>query len=169
MKVTMWAVPVALMVMAGGLAAWSQPSSNKPAAQPTKAPEAKKSLYDRLGGADGIATVIDDFVPRVATNPVITANPQVAASLAKASVPGIKFKLTAQVCDVTGGPWKYAGRGMKEAHAKLAITEAEWNAGVADLRASLDKFHVPTAEQDELIAIIATTKKDIVMPVDTTK
>ncbi|CAG1010832.1 Group 1 truncated hemoglobin GlbN [Phycisphaerales bacterium] len=167
MKVTGLAVTAALVLAVGGLAAWSQPASKPASTQPATAKEAKKSLYDRLGGADGIATVIDDFVPRVATNPVITANPQVAASLAKASVPGIKFKLTAQVCDVTGGPWKYAGRGMKEAHANLNISEAEWNAGVADLRASLDKFHVPTAEQDELIGLIATTRKDIVMPTDT--
>lgn len=71
--------------------------------------------------------------------------------------------VTAQVCEATGGPCKYARRTMKAAHAKLNITEAEWDAMVADFKVTLDKFSVPAAEQQELIAIVATTKQDIVV------
>jgi hemoglobin len=68
-----------------------------------------------------------------------------------------------RVCQVTGGPCVYGGKGMKEAHASLRITQMEWDAMVADFKASLDKFKVPTVEQNELFAIVGTTKADIVV------
>jgi hemoglobin len=63
---------------------------------------------------------------------------------------------------VTGGPCKYTGQGMKESHANFHITQKEWDALLVDFRASLDKFKVPAAEQNELVAIIESTKPDIV-------
>ena len=51
---------------------------------------------------------------------------------------------------------------MKEVHAGMQITNAEFDAAAGDLIASLDKFKVPQKEKDELIAIIATTRKDVV-------
>jgi len=59
-------------------------------------------------------------------------------------------------------PDKYAGRPMKESHQHLHITEAEWQAMLSDFEKTLDKFKVPEAEQKELIAIVESTKKDIV-------
>jgi hypothetical protein len=41
--------------------------------------------------------------------------------------------------------------------------EKQWDAMVADFKVTLNKFKVPQKEQDELIAIVATTKPDIVM------
>ena len=64
---------------------------------------------------------------------------------------------------MTGGPCKYAGRDMKAAHAHLNISEKEWQAMLADFRKTLDKFSVPAAEQAELIAIVNSTKTDIVV------
>jgi hypothetical protein len=37
----------------------------------------KSSLYDRLGGVYSIATVVDDFIDRVMTDPRLNANPLV--------------------------------------------------------------------------------------------
>jgi len=122
----------------------------------------KKPLYDRLGGAYAIATVVDDFIERLLVDDVLNANPAIKASRDRVPKAGLKFHVTTLVCQVTGGPCKYTGRTMKESHAKLNITEAQWNAMVADFRTTLDKFKVPKAEQEELIAIVATTKADIV-------
>ena len=68
------------------------------------------------------------------------------------------------VCQASGGPEKYTGRGMKESHQHLNITPAEWDAMVADFKMTLDTFKVPQTEQQELIAIVGSTKKDIVRP-----
>ncbi len=122
----------------------------------------KKPLYDRLGGVYNIATVVDDFIERLLVNPTLNANAAIKASRDRVPKAGLKFHVTTMVCQVTGGPCKYTGRSMKEAHARLNITDAEWTAMVADFKVTLAKFEVPQAEQDELFAIIATTKPDIV-------
>jgi hemoglobin len=126
------------------------------------AEEPPKALYDRLGGVYSIATVVDDFIERLLVNDTLNANP--AINRARAHVPkaGLKFQVTALVCQVTGGPCKYTGRAMKESHQKLYITEAEWQAMVVDFRKTLDQFEVPAREQQELIAIVGSTKPDIV-------
>ena len=75
---------------------------------------------------------------------------------------GLKFHVTALVCAATGGPCMYTGRSMKDSHATLNINEAQWQAMVADFHKTLDKFKVPSREQQELITIVGSTKKDIV-------
>ena len=54
------------------------------------------------------------------------------------------------------------GRGMKESHARLHITEKEWGVMVAEFKRSLAKFKVPAQEQKELFDIVGKTKPDIV-------
>lgn len=121
-----------------------------------------KSLYDRLGGVYAIATVVDAFIERLLVNNTLNANPAISAARTGVPKAGLKFQVTALVCEVTGGPCKYTGRSMKESHAHLNITGKEWDAMVADFRATLDQFKVPAAEQKELIGIVATTRPDIV-------
>jgi hemoglobin len=54
------------------------------------------------------------------------------------------------------------GRDMKTTHTGLGITEADWDAAAKHLVAALDKYKVPQAEKDELMAFVGTQKKDIV-------
>ena len=131
--------------------------SNAASAQP-----APKSLYDRLGGVYNIATVVDDFIERLLVNNTLNANPAISEARARVPKAGLKFHVTALVCEVTGGPCKYTGRTMKEAHARLNINERQWQAMIADFRTTLDKYKVPPPEQNELIKIVESTKKDIV-------
>ncbi len=132
------------------------------AAEKAAAQAQKKSLYDRLGGVYAIATVVDAFVERLLVDNVLNANPAIAEARNRVPKAGLKFQVTALVCEVTGGPCKYTGRDMTSAHAALKINEKHWDAMVADFRATLDQFKVPKPEQEELIAIVATTKPEIV-------
>lgn len=132
------------------------------ASQAARAQAPAKTLYERLGGVYSIATVVDDFIERLLVDDVLNANPAIKEARGRVPKAGLKFHVTAMVCEVTGGPCKYTGRGMKEAHEKLNINEGQWNAMVGDFRKTLDKFKVPMNEQDELVGIVATTKKDIV-------
>lgn len=52
---------------------------------------------------------------------------------------------------------------MKASHTHLNITEKEWLAMLADFKATLDTFKVPGPEQKELVAIVESTKSDIVV------
>jgi len=139
-------------------------------AQLTRAQEQKKempkerSLYDRLGGVYAIAVVVDDFLDRVVDDPVLNANPRIKEARDRVPKAGLKYRVTELVCQVTGGPCTYTGRSMKDSHAHLNITEKEWQALLHDFRQSLEKFKVPEKEQQELIAIVESTKKDIVVP-----
>jgi hemoglobin len=66
------------------------------------------------------------------------------------------------LCKATGGPCLYFGRDMKTAHAGSGITEADWQASVKDLTATLDKFKVPAREKQEVLDAISGLKPGIV-------
>lgn len=121
------------------------------------------SLYERLGGSYAIATVVDDFIERLLVNDELNANPAVKASRERVPKAGLKFMVTLMVSEVTGGPERYTGRTMKDAHAHLNISAAEWDVMVAEFKKTLAKFNVPQNEQDELLNIVSTTKADIVI------
>src|ERR1700740_1771400 len=122
---------------------------------------AKPLLYDRLGGVYSIATVVDDFIDRIMTDPRLNANPKVDEAHHRVPPAGFKYLVTEMVCWATGGPQLYTGRSMRESHHHLEITPPEWDAFLDDLQTSLDKFSVPAAEQGEIKAIVASTMPDI--------
>jgi hemoglobin len=62
----------------------------------------------------------------------------------------------------TGGPTTYEGAEMKNVHAGMHIANPEFDAAVGDLKATLDKLRVPTDEQKELLAIIESTRPQVV-------
>ncbi len=123
---------------------------------------AGKSLYERLGGLKGITLVSDDFIDRLVKNATLNKNKAINAGRKSSPPPYLKFQVSQLVCEVTGGPCKYTGKNMKEAHAHLHITENEWKIMTADFKRSLDKFKVPEAEQKELFDIVGKTKSDVV-------
>jgi hemoglobin len=133
------------------------------AGQSLEAQQQQRSLYDRLGGVYPISMVVDAFIDTLLANDVLNANPAIDAARKRVPAPGLKFHVTTLVCQTTGGPCVYTGRGMKEAHAHLNITEREWQAMLADFRGVLDQFEVPEQEQSELVTIVESTKKDIVI------
>lgn len=130
--------------------------STSPATTTTTQPSGT-SLYDRLGGIDAIRAVVKDFVEEQ-----VAKDPRINARFANTDIPKLEEHLTNQICEATGGPCKYTGRSMKESHAGMGVTEAEFNALVEDLKKSLAKFEVPQAEQDELIGALAKMHDDIV-------
>lgn len=129
----------------------------KPETTTTVSQPSATSLYDRLGGVDAIKAVVKDFVEEQ-----VAKDPRINARFVNTDIPKLEEHLTNQICEATGGPCKYTGRSMKESHAGMGITEAELGALVEDLKKSLAKLNVPDAEQDELIALLATMHDDIV-------
>src|SRR5687767_16031865 len=123
----------------------------------------KPSLYDRLGGVYNIATVVDDLIDRVMVDGRLNANPRVDEAHHRVSPAGFKYFVTEMVCWAAGGPQKYSGRSMGDSHRHLMITEEEWEAFMDDFQQTLDKFGVPGPEQQEVIAIVESTKEAIVV------
>ena len=123
----------------------------------------KNSLYQRLGGVYNIAPVVDEFLEVLYNDDVLNANPRIKEARDRVPKAYLKYHVTSMVCQASGGPEKYTGRAMKESHQHLNIKENEWQAMLADFKKVLDKFQVPAQEQRELIAIVESTKKDIVL------
>jgi hemoglobin len=129
------------------------------AAMQTASEPAKPSLYQRLGGREGIAGVVDDFVANVVADPRVNGR---FKGLQPAQVFKLKSNLSDQICDATGGPCAYVGRAMKDVHAGMKITDAEWTATVENLAKALDKRKVADKDKQELIGLLAPMKQDIV-------
>jgi hemoglobin len=126
-------------------------------------PQDIPSLYDRLGGLYNIAVVVDDFIDRVMGDPRLNANPRVDEAHHRVSPQGFKYYVTEMLCWAAGGPQTYSGRTMGDSHRHLMITDEEWVAFMEDLQQSLDRFEVPQPEQDEVKAIVESTKEAIVV------
>jgi len=118
-----------------------------------------KSLYDRLGGYDGISKVVDDFIGRLVGDKQFE---KFFIGQSTDSRKKIRQHIVDQFCSATGGPCLYTGRDMKTTHGGLGITEAEWNGAAKHLVASLDKFKVDEKSKGEVVAFVTTLKKDIV-------
>src|SRR5262245_66250685 len=106
--------------------------------------EPEPSLYKRLGGREGIALVVGDFVTNMAQDSRVNAR---FKDMKPADVEKLKSNLADQICDATGGPCSYLGKDMKTVHKNMKITEAEWNATVENLGKALTKQRVPATEQ----------------------
>ena len=119
----------------------------------------QKSLYERVGGYDALAAVVDDFIVRLVTDKQFE---KFFAGASTDSKKRIRQHILDQFCAATGGPCVYTGREMKTSHAGLGITNAEWDAAAKHLAASLDKFKVPEKEKGEILAFVTSLKKDIV-------
>lgn len=140
-------------------------SAEAPAGEASAPASATRSLYDRLGGERAIGAVVDDFIPRASANPRVNFARKGTTKVWEATpenIARVRKGLVEFIGSATGGPQKYAGKPMKEAHAGMRITGAQFDAAAADLAASLDALKVPRAERDELLALVATTRADIV-------
>ncbi|MFN2469684.1 MAG: group 1 truncated hemoglobin [Gaiellaceae bacterium] len=80
----------------------------------------------------------------------------------RSDIPRLKKMLVDQVCEAAAGPCTYTGRNMKETHLGMGVTAGEYDALVEDLIATLDEFGVPTADQEELLGLVAPMRGDIV-------
>ena len=119
----------------------------------------EKSLYERVGGYNALAAVVDDFIVRLVSDKQFE---KFFSGASNDSKKRIRQHILDQFCAATGGPCVYMGRDMKTSHAGLGITNVEWDAAAKHLTASLDKFKVPEKEKGEILAFVVSLKKDIV-------
>ena len=120
-----------------------------------------KSLYDRLGGKTAITAVVNQFVDNVAHDDRINKFFSKTAADPK-RLAKFKGNLVDQICQASGGPCKYKGKDMKTAHQGMGITDADFNALVEDLVASLNKFKVGDKEKNELLGVLGPMRSQIV-------
>jgi hemoglobin len=127
---------------------------------------AEKSLYERLGGIYAIAAVVDHFSDALLKNPkIVNANPELKqwhTVSYRERLPGLKFLRTLWSVSVAGGPFKYTGEALRDAHFDLRITPEVFDEVIlGELGRTLDHFKVPGREKEEVLAAFKAQKMDV--------
>ena len=128
------------------------------AAAPDPSPS---SLYARLGGQAVVAAFVNETIDKV------VADPKLKRSFKGSNIRRIKRLFAEQVCQLSGGGCVYSGDTMREVHANHHITEAEFFGVVEVLRSAMRDHGVALRERNELLALLAPMKRDIVEPLAT--
>src|SRR5256712_9849003 len=89
--------------------------------------EQPPSLYKRLGGLDGIALVVDDFVANMVADPRVNARFQ---GMQPPAVFRLKSNLSDQICDAAGGPFPHLLPVIQTTLHGLNVSEAAWQASL---------------------------------------
>jgi len=117
------------------------------------------SLYQRIGGYDAIARVVDDFFGRFAADPAFTP---FLGGLNSAAQGRVRQNFIDYFCARAGGPCLYNGRDMAAAHEGLAIGAQHFDAVILHIGAALEAQRVPAAEGRELLALLRELRASIV-------
>lgn len=116
----------------------------------------QRTLYDELGGQEGVEQIVELLLTK------ISDDPRIAAQFAAVDILRLNDKLVEQICFESGGPCTYTGKDMVEAHAKQKVSNADFNALVEDLMWAMDQRRIPRATQNRLLARLAPMHSEIV-------
>ncbi len=118
------------------------------------------TIWERLGGETGVRKVVDDILLAAAEDPKINffrgkkPDPKIIGNL--------RQTLVEMISENTGGPLKYTGKTMAEAHKGMKITDEEFDAFVDVIVKVLKKHKVDEADIKTLGKLLESTRKDIV-------
>jgi hemoglobin len=119
----------------------------------------EKSLYQRLGGYDAVAAIVDDFGMRLAGEERFK---RFFSGHSRETQIRQRQLVVDLVCQLTGGPCFYIGRDLKAAHAGLGVSKEDWEAAGKLFGETLAKLKVGEREQQDLNALIGARAKEIV-------
>jgi hemoglobin len=117
---------------------------------------AEPTLYDQLGGHDGIARIVHNAMDLYFTDPRLTHD------FDNINRDWLEPRFNTFFCHITDGPCVYKGRSMAASHHGLHINEARFNAVVEDMQTALDQAGVPFRTQNRLLARLAPMERVIV-------
>ena len=116
-----------------------------------------KSLYERLGGGNGIAGIVGDVVAAHLVNPLVKARFENVEDIDK-----LKRLATEFFAAGSGGPEKYSGKDMHAAHQGMNISEQEYLAVMDDIMGVLSKRGIDDQTQKDVLAILYSLKGEII-------
>ena len=128
-----------------------------------------KGLFDRLGGFFGIAAVVNNFSDAILVNAVLNQNPALAEwnqTQAPTRLPGLKFLRTMWIAAMVGGPIKYTGQPLEQAHDRFNMTAAEFAEVGSEIVKALQAAGVAQADIDQAVCIYQTSMDEVVSSSD---
>ena len=119
----------------------------------------EKTLYERLGGYEGIINFVEDLLPR------LEADSQLGRYWQHRGDDGVareKQLLIDYLCASAGGPMYYTGRDMKTSHKGMRISESDWSIFMEHAGDTMKALNVPQQECEEIASFVTSLKDDIV-------
>lgn len=117
------------------------------------------TLYERLGGYDGITQFVNNLLPR------LQSDAQLGRFWQHRGDDGIdreKQLLIDYLCANAGGPLYYTGRDMQLSHKGMKISESDWSQFLEHAGATMQALQLPRQECDNITAFVSSLKNDIV-------
>jgi len=115
-----------------------------------------RTLYVQLGSARGLDALVDRLLREMATSD------RVAPHFRKTDIARFRRQLTAHLCQLADGPCSYDGASIREVHRGMAISAGDFNALVECLIRAMDSLAIPTATQNQLLALLAPLQTEVV-------
>jgi hemoglobin len=113
------------------------------------------SIYSRIGGEEAVNAAVDIFYKKV------LSDDRVNEFFDFIDMPSQIDKQKKFLAMAIEGPNHYSGKDMREAHKGMNLTEAHFTAVAENLMATLDELNVPIDLQDEILALVGSTKSDV--------
>ena len=114
------------------------------------------TLFERLGGKEGIQRLVTDIVDNHYRNPLIRTRFEKVKDRAALERLSVEF-----LCAGSGGPQAYSGRGLVAVHQGMNISEQELIAAIDDIVAAMSKNQLEQSAQNEVVAILYSLKGDV--------
>lgn len=116
------------------------------------------SVYDRIGGEDGILAAATLFYDKV------LSDPDLSPFFRGLNIDQQIRKQVALMSWAFGGPDKYEYRGLSEAHSGLrarGLNDTHFDAVTNHLGATLQELGVPQELANEALTIVASTREQV--------
>lgn len=116
------------------------------------------SLFERLGGREGVAKLTAQVVDNHIANPVVGTRFANAAMSRDRIVAGA----TEFFCTGLSGVETYTGQSMLDVHKGMNISDNELNEVLDDVIAACRSLGIGEQEQAEVLAILYGMRKDVI-------
>ncbi|MCX2745514.1 group 1 truncated hemoglobin [Mangrovivirga sp. M17] len=121
----------------------------------------QKSLYERLGGANGIEALVDDIVDAHMKNPVVKAR-FLPLKEDQNHYNEVRRHLINFLASGSGGPEEYTGKDMPAAHKGMNISAGEYMSVIDDIMFALKKHNIDEESQKDVLAIAYSLKDQMI-------
>ncbi len=113
------------------------------------------TVFEQIGGAAAVDAAVDIFYRKVLSDPIISH------FFDTVDMDRQVGKQKAFLTMAFGGPNKYTGKDMREAHKHMKLTEQHFSAVAGHLKGTLEELNVPENLINEVMKIAASTHDDV--------
>src|SRR2546423_15208033 len=100
------------------------------------------TLGERLGGERAVRKIVADFVAGAGADPKVDLTRGGKFLKTPGSSDVITEELVRLISSLSGGPYDYKGRSMKDTHKGMGITDEQFDAAAGHMKAALEKNRV---------------------------